>query len=70
MFNFANLVIPPTQTAPATEQAEPAVADPAATAKAILAAGHTARTGGTAMPKPTGIAEQILAAGRKRRGED
>jgi hypothetical protein len=44
------------------------VADPAATARAILEAGALARSGGHERPEPTGLAAQILEAGRKRRG--
>ncbi|WP_050626696.1 hypothetical protein [Bradyrhizobium viridifuturi] len=41
--------------------------DGRATASAILAAGELARAGGPKLPKPTGLAAQILAAGAKAR---
>lgn len=40
-----------------------------ATADAILRASKTRDSGGKPLPPPTGEAAQILAAGRKRRGE-
>ncbi len=41
----------------------------AATAEKIIAAAETARRGGPPLPKPKGLAAQIIAAGKKRRGE-
>jgi transcriptional regulator with XRE-family HTH domain len=40
-----------------------------ATAEGILRAGEMARAGGPALPEPTGLAKQILDAGKRRRGE-
>jgi hypothetical protein len=40
-----------------------------AAAQAIVAAAARARSGGVPVAPPTGIAAQIIEAGRKRRGE-
>jgi predicted transcriptional regulator len=40
-----------------------------ATAELIHRAAETARAGGPKLPEPTGVAAQILAAGKRRRGE-
>jgi DNA-binding XRE family transcriptional regulator len=40
-----------------------------ATAEGIIRAGEMARAGGPALPEPTGLAKQILDAGKRRRGE-
>jgi hypothetical protein len=49
-------------------QWQPYVADPAATARKIIDAAALARSGGHERAEPTGLAAQILEAGRKRRG--
>jgi hypothetical protein len=43
--------------------------DAAATARAIVKAAATRDAGGPTMPKPSTVAQQILDAGAKRRGE-
>jgi hypothetical protein len=48
-------------------QWQPYVADPAATARAILEAGALARNGGRERPKPEGMAAQIIAAAARAR---
>lgn len=59
-----------------SRQVETRVADPAATAAAIIAAGKKARGETDSAPassrgaKPLTLADQIVAASRKRRGED
>jgi hypothetical protein len=55
------------QELPAQAPARPKPVSVRATSEAILAA---ARKRDGAPPEPTGLAAQIIAAGRKRRGED
>ena len=51
------------------ETFETLASDPARTARAIVDAAKMARAGGPMAPKPSTIAQQILDAGAKRRGE-
>jgi hypothetical protein len=55
---------------PDASEFETVAADPAATARAIIAAGNKARGGGdTLAPKLSDAAQQIIDAGKRRRGE-
>ena len=54
---------------PRVETFEPVASNPSGMAAAIIKAAATRDAGGPPMPKPSTLAQKILDAGAKRRGE-